>query len=504
LNLQGWSREKVTQDESGQRLLTAAADYERAGRLDEAARVYEALLEKSPRDADSWFNLAVLYRRLRNYYAALSAYDRALQCNVGTPEEVHLNRAVIYSDYLQQSDAAEQELTTALQLNPRYIPALLNLANLKEDRGDRTTALATYEKILALDQNHCETLARYANAKTIESSDDPMIARLRTALNSQQANAHEKASLGFALGKALDSAGAYAQAFSAYAIANRESRLSMRVTDAPYDAQRQERLVDELIGAFAPNTPRAASQETIRPIFICGMFRSGSTLAERVLAGHSEVRAGGELDFIPTLVRSLLMPFPTTIRAATPAHMQKLAQFYDEALSRLFPGSARVTDKRPDNFLYIGLIKSMFPNAKIVHTTRNPLDNCLSIYFLHLDHSMSYALNLEDIGHYYAQYRRLMDHWRALYGADILDFSYEAFVREPRSSTERLLQHCSLEFEESCLDLQSQQDAVKTASVWQVRAPIYAHSIGRWRNYAEQLEPLRTYLRERLDGRAVE
>ena len=105
---------------------------------------------------------------------------------------------------------------------------------------------------------------------------------------------------------------------------------------------------------------------------------------------------------------------------------------YSRCCRRLFPGAEHVTDKRPDNFLYIGLIKTLFPDARIIHTTRNPLDNCLSIFFLHLDHSMGYALDLMDTGHYYAQYRRLMSHWKSLYGADILDFDYDAFVREPR------------------------------------------------------------------------
>ena len=179
--------------------------------------------------------------------------------------------------------------------------------------------------------------------------------------------------------------------------------------------------------------------------------------------------------------------------AAEP-QLRILSEQYLKSLSQLFPGAMHVTDKRPDNFLYIGLIKRLFPAAKIVHTTRDPLDNCLSIFFLHLDPGMRYAFDLMDIGHYYAQYRRLMAHWKSLYGADILDFDYDTFVREPEASTRRLTDFCGLDWEDACLSFHTAARAVKTASVWQVRQPVYRQSSGRWRNYERQLEPLRQYL----------
>jgi hypothetical protein len=226
------------------------------------------------------------------------------------------------------------------------------------------------------------------------------------------------------------------------------------------------------------------------------MFRSGSTLAEQILGAHSRVAVGGEFAFLPTVVRTELAPFPTTMATLPQERLDALAGRYLEAVARLFPHGERVTDKRPDNFLYIGLIKSLFPDARIVHTVRDPLDNCLSIYFLHLDHGMSYALDLADIAHYYVQYRRLMAHWKTLYGADIFDLDYDALVREPRATIERLTQFCRLEWEDACLSFEQSAKAVKTASVWQVREPLYQRSSGRWRNYAAHIAQLQTYLRE--------
>jgi len=184
------------------------------------------------------------------------------------------------------------------------------------------------------------------------------------------------------------------------------------------------------------------------------------------------------------------------MHVATGQRLKGLADQYLDTMARLFPGAALVTDKRPDNFLYIGLIKQLFPAAKIVHTTRQPLDNCLSVFFLHLDHSMSYALDLMDTAHYYAQQRRLMAHWRTLYGEDILEFDYDAFVNDPDTARGNLFSFCGLRAEEATVPFERVGNPVKTASVWQVRQPVYRSSSGRWRHYAAQLREVAVYLRE--------
>ena len=178
-----------------------------------------------------------------------------------------------------------------------------------------------------------------------------------------------------------------------------------------------------------------------------------------------------------------------------PQALERIAAKYLDTLARRFPGRDIVTDKRPDNFRYIGLIKALFPDARIIHTTRDALDNCLSIFFLHLDQRMDYALDLLDTGHHYAQYRRLMAHWKALYGDDILDVGYEEFVRAPRPAIERLLAFCGLDWDDACLSPERGAGAVKTASVWQVRRPIHRESSGRAANYARQLAPLAAWFR---------
>ena len=484
-------------------MLREAAGLERALRLPEAEAAYQRLLALYPDRPDSWYNLALLQRKLGRYDAALASYRQALDHGVSRPEEVHLNRGVIYADFLRQEAAAERELVTALTLNPDYVPALFNLANLKSDFGLRDEALELYERILAIDPRAYHALARYAELQPVRDPVDPLIGRLEAALADPAATPADKAELGFALGKALDGAQAYDRAFAAYSAANRSSRESAGAGAVLYDRRQQERFVDALIETFAhPRAITAGPAPASRPIFICGMFRSGSTLTEQVLAAHPRVVAGGELDLVPALVRELT-PFPARVAQLTASQLDELAARYLAALAKTFPGADHVTDKRPDNFLYIGLIKSLFPTARIINTTRDPLDNCLSVFFLHLDHSMGYALNLMDIGHYYREYRRLMSHWHAVYGADILDFNYDAFVRAPRPAVEKLLAFCGLDFHEGCLSFHRVSNAVKTASVWQVREPLYQHASGRARHYARQLDALRGSLADLRDESAA-
>ncbi|MFW5927160.1 MAG: sulfotransferase [Wenzhouxiangella sp.] len=471
------------------------------GRLEEAIALHRKVLSLRPDYADGWYNLAYALRLAGQYEESLEAYARALEHNVSEPEEVHLNRAAILSDHLLRPDQAEAELRKALECNPDYLPGLLNLGNLHEERGEREEALAVYDRIIdtaeQTDPIGLEALARCAHLRPPESPGDRRLEQLEEACRIAPADHPVRANLLFSLGRACDRLGLHERAFEAFEAGNRSARRGTR----PYNPAGFERLISALIDEF--DRPVKATKETMAPpapLFICGMFRSGSTLIERVLAAHPRIIAGGELDLLPRIVAGPLAPFPASMKKVTEARLRELAGTYLERLAALFPeteGIDWITDKRPDNLLFVGLIQRLFPGARVIQTHRHPMDNGLSVYMQHLDARVApYANRLEDIGHYYARCRRLTRHWKRCAPERVFDFDYDAFVRDPEPQLKELLSFLDLEFDARCLAFHRQEATVKTASYWQVRQPLYRSASGRWKHYRQQLAPLERALAE--------
>jgi tetratricopeptide (TPR) repeat protein len=470
-------------EEDWQDLLADASRLRAEGRIHEAIPAYQTLLAVKADLPDGWFNLGWLQRQAREFEDALASYQMALELGVPGPEEAHLNRAVILSDFLHRPYEAMAELDAALRKNPNYVPALLNLGNLHEDLGRRDEAKAAYSRALEAEPDNALALARLAGVSHSPEPDPALEARLSDAISG--ASAAGQADLGFALGALLDASGQYDEAFEAYRAANAASQAAAG-TAGPYDRAAQEGFVDRSIAAYARPFPNDGE---LAPVFICGLFRSGSTLVEQIVGGHSGVEAGGELDLIPALA-SRIDPYPEAVAGADSETVASWREFYLSGLPRGLGGHL-ITDKRPDNFLHVGLIKTLFPAAKIIHTRRNPLDNLLSLYFLHLDPGMSYALDLEDAAHWHREYERLIAHWKSLYPDDIHDVDYDSLVRDPQPVIGELLRFLGLEWEDRCLDFQRHERAVKTASVWQVREPLHSRSSGRWRHYERHLQTIR-------------
>lgn len=471
-----------------QELLRRASDLQRQGRVDQAIAAYEQLLSLNPSLPNSWYNLGFLQRHARQFKDALHSYERALSLGVSEPEEVYLNRAVILTDHLHRPDAAERELRKALEKNPIYVPGLLNLGNLREDMGDRSGAREAYGRAIAADPDNALALARLAGLSTSLELDASLAKQIKEKIGDPRTSLADQADLGFALARLLDAARHYDDAFEAARAANHASRTA---SGAQYDRRAVEQFVDRSISTFT----EPVRLETIgdAPIFICGMFRSGSTLVESILGIHRRVRTGGELDALPLLARSI-GGYPEAVARADAAQKGRWREAYWREIPPAPTAPQLLTDKRPDNFLHIGLMMSIFPGAKIVNTVRNPLDNLLSLYFLHLDPSMAYALDLIDAAHWYGQYQRLMAHWRSVYPSRIFDVDYDLLVREPRMVIGRLVDFLDLKWEDKLLDFHRQVATVKTASVWQVRQPIHARSSGRWCNYDAYLFDLKAAL----------
>ncbi|MFO1394372.1 MAG: sulfotransferase [Steroidobacteraceae bacterium] len=476
--------------------MSRASAFRQQGRWDEAIDAYRRLLAVRPGLPDSWYNLGWSLRQAGRPEEALTAYAKSLALGVSSPEEVHVNRAAIYSDLMARPDAARVELEQALRLNPAYLPALLNLGNLAEDLGDAAAARDSYESALRIAPQDARVLSRLAGLAKATDADDPMIVRLEAALRSRAHAPDDAAQLLFALGRLYDGCGAYDRAYAAFEAANAQA-LNAAGGVLRYDATEEARRADALADAYGcPAAPGdGISASDVRPVFILGAFRSGSSLLEQILSSHSAIRAGGELTELPRIARSLGGDARAQASAAEPV-IREHAESYLARLRVLHPGACLVTDKRPDNFWHVGLIRRMFPDARIVNTRRHALDNLVSIWALHLDASMAYGYRPEDIaGHLQAE-RRMMAHWNRLYPDRILTVDYEALVREPVAAIGRVLDFLGLPFEAACLDFHRSARPVRTASVWQVREPLHDRSIGRWRHYAGAL-------RARRDGGAL-
>lgn len=483
-------------------LLSQARAQADAGRRVEALHSYRALLSGHPRQADVWYEYAWLLRREGAVEQALVAYQTALSLGIARAEEVHLNRAVIYSEDLRDPELARQELIHALGLKASYPPALFNLGKLHEDQGDVPQAIAAYTELseqkddLALS---LEGLARLVQIDPPKQAHPQRLARLQKEIGNLALPAQLRAGLSYALGRCREHLGEFEAAFVAFSEAN-----ALAASTGPsYEPERVERHVDAtVLHCQAPWTAMDhgfdAQESMPEPLFICGMFRSGSTLLEQVLNAHPQIAAGGELAFFPRLSIGPLGrhatggPLPLGIS-------RQLAHDYLNLLRRVSNTSQGrpqlVTDKRPDNVLLLPLILQVLPHARILITRRDPLDTGLSVFQQHLDPRQApYASNLGDIAHYQRQVQRLAEHALQRWPTRVRVFDYDAFVRDPRGTLQPLLAWLGLPWADECMNFHRQRNLVATASHAQVRRALYRESSGRWRAYENQLAPLRDAL----------
>ncbi len=464
------------------------------GEFEVAQKSYLRYLQAYPESAQAHYELAVLQKQSGLLQAALSSYKKSLTLNIVNPETVHVNIAVIFSE-LRQERLAKQHLSSALLCQPSHVPALFNLATLYEEWGKRENAIALYEKILKLEPNNIEVITRIINATKIVDSRLSLVEHLKKLLSSSKHLSQiDKEAGHFALGKAYDDCRVFDLAFHHYRVAN--EYCAQR--SPHYDCAAHERYIQTIISTF---NAKWIKQNTLasdyKPIFICGMFRSGTSLTEQILAAHSDVSSGGELSLLNQLIKNTRRSFPHDISVDKNLLMEISAN-YQTGIKKLFPNAVMVTDKRPDNFVYLGLLKAIFPNAKFICTIRNPLDVCLSVYFQHLGNELPYSNKLISIAQYYIQYLKLVRHWQQLMPDSILIMDYEKLVASQTDSSQQLLKFCGLPWQDQCLEFYAHNNAIKTASLWQVRQPMYQSSVHRFKNYADQLSEVETYLDKHL------
>jgi len=376
---------------------------------------------------------------------------------------------------------------TALALQPGHGQAH-NLAGLMlVEKGDLLGAARHYRRAVACEPDP----TAYANlaAVTRFSAKDPHLAAMEHLADREDSlSADGRIALHFALGKAYGDCCESGKAFGHYQAANRRKRDGIAYDESAELAtmERARRAFDgELFARLA-----GQGDESAVPVFILGMPRSGSTLIEQILASHPKVRGAGERPDFPELLGQIGYPEPAAALAGE--GFRALGAAYAGRMRSLAPEAERVIDKLPGNFLYAGAIHLALPNARIIHSRRDPADTCLSCFTtLFRGEQLPFTYDLGELGRYYRAYARLMAHWRAvLPPAVFLEVDYEALVADPEAQTRRLLAHCGLAWDPACLDFHRTRREVRTASAAQVRRPLYGDSVGRWRRYGDLLEPL--------------
>jgi len=455
------------------------------GRNAEAVACFGRVLAIDPECAEAHHNLGNAWRAQEQLDRAIDCYRRALEFR---PDFAVAHGSLGTALRLAgRSAEAEASLLRALELTPHSAGAYAQLAELRADHGQLGHAEELFRHAILLDPECAEAWVGLSRLRRVTRGDAHWLTDALRIVDSGLPPRKELL-LRYAVGKALDDCGEYDLAFRNYQRANDLSKLQM----VRYDRRQLTRLVDLIIQIQTADWLQQAASAGVRsdrPVFIVGMLRSGTTLAEQILASHPAVFGAGELPYWNAAAIGLGLP-----AAGQSLPAPKLTELAHQYL-KLLPGESshalRIIDKTPGNFLHLGLIHAALPAARFIHMRRDPLDTCLSIYFQHLEAFHSYATDLEDLAHYYTQYRRLMQHWHTvLPGKLILDVPYEELVADAETWSRRMLEFVGQPWDPRCLEFHRTERTILTASKWQVRQAMSNSAIGRWRAYEKYLGPL--------------
>ena len=494
------------------------------GRLHEAITCLERALEVRARDPQGWNNLGGLRRETGDLGGAADAFARALAIDPDHASSLFNAAALEHARHAperaasmlqrllarhpgdaagwnllglaladaQRIDEALDALQRAARLAPRVAEVHNNHGVVLGYAGRGEQARTAFREALRVAPDFARAWENLVRSARLSEADAPMLDAMRQVLARLPADSDDAVCLRFALGKGLDDLGRYAQAFEHYRLGNASIA---RVVD--YDADWHDAFVDGLIRVFDAamiERLRRVASATSCPVYILGMPRSGTTLVEQLLAAHPAVRAGGELAVVPDALQALEVaigePLPGAIAHADDRQLAGLAQSIAQAMELRAKGTTHLSDKLPGNYLYVGLLHGLLPGARIVHCRREAKDTCLSIFFQRFAHGVEFAYSLAQIGRRHRSYQRLMAHWRALLGPSLVEVDYEALVTDPREQAACLYHALDLQFVPDYLGQIGRGEAVITASSWQVRRPIGADAVGRWRHYAPYLAEL--------------
>jgi tetratricopeptide (TPR) repeat protein len=441
-----------------------------------------------------YHTLGMVYSELEKYDLSLEKFETALRLNPSLME-TWINIGGVYHK-LGRIKEATDSFDRAMAMDPNRFETHFNLANVLQESGEFDQCAGYYETALTLNPLHVKSICNIVQARKYDSVDHPDRVRIAALLDNPDVPAKDDSHLHFAMGKLLNDCGDYDGAFFHYKRGN-------DLAGARFDRGLHERDILDLTATYDEeyfSRLAGTGVESARPLFIVGMPRSGTTLVEQILTSLPRVDGAGELPDIPWIVRQVpaelgsARDYPECMEDLDKSSAERLAGQYLNRLDLVSTTAERVTDKLPANYLHLGLIAVLFPNATIFHCKRDPIDTCLSCYFQNFSRDLGFSFNLDDLGFYYGLYERLMAHWARVLPLRIHEVVYENLIENPEDVSRGLVRSCGLEWDDGCLAPQKNRRPIKTASSWQVRQPLYKTSIARWKRYEKHLDSLKSSL----------
>ncbi|HEY3646034.1 MAG TPA: sulfotransferase, partial [Gammaproteobacteria bacterium] len=447
-----------------------------AGRGDylRALAQFDQALRFEPGSFAAWFSRAETLQQLARRAGSVEAYRRAAQAASQDPD-----LQLVLGAALREAGEVDEALRChrrAVALAPQYAPAESALGNLIGMQGDLRAAESHYRHALQLKPDYAGAYYNLADVKKLGPDDAAWPGLMQLAERADSLPPEEALALHFTLGKVWDGQGEYPKAFAHLEAGNRLKRSALN-----YDEARQARFFADFARVFdaAFIAGRALDTADPRPVFIVGMPRSGTTLVEQILGSHPQVHGAGETHALRNCLREELPPdpgdyaLPEALARLEKAGFQRAAARYSAYLDSLVPAAARITNKLPGNMLFVGLVSLLYPQARIIHCSRDAMDTCFSCYSKLFTTGHPFAYEQGELGRFYRMYDGLMRHWSQVLPGRMLELRYEELVADFEPQVRRLIDHLELPWDEACLNFHESPRAVRTASLAQVRRPIY-------------------------------
>ena len=465
----------------------------REDKFDAAEHVYRRAMVIDPYNASVLNGLANVLTSKRQFAESIQYYQRAVSLE-GTNLDVRLNLAHALVE-IGDLDEAWRQCELIVEADPDYVGPYLCMGTIKRIMGSGEEAAELFRTAIRRNPRVGYCYRQLTSAKTL-TQDDPEIPEMKRLLADDRLANSERVELHFALGKAYEDLQEYDLSFEHLAKANRMHRDRLN-----FDVSMHMKLMSRVTSIFSedfirnPNLPFGSGSEC--PVFIVGVPRSGTTLVEQIIASHPQAAAGGEtgalIDVVTTELPKIIglgIEFPECSRAIRSPDAKQIASMYLERLTEHTPHARRVTDKLPLNFILVGIISILFPQAKIIHCRRDPVDTCLSCFFQMFANGHEYTYDLIEMGRWYQAYEAMMSHWRQVLPDRMLEIQYEDLVANQEAKTRKIVDHIGLPWDDRCLSYYENRQPVQTASNVQVKQPIFTTSIGRSEPYKKHLQPL--------------